>query len=70
MRDPIYPVRYYNRFGRVLTTINISIPLRELEQLPQTIAEAGDKAFGNEWGQAVVLQGMKLTVDNTKEAGQ
>lgn len=70
MRHPQYAVRFFDRYGRVITTISITVPLREIEGLPQAIADAGDKAFGKDWGRAVVLQGMRLTVDNPKEAGK
>lgn len=70
MRHPLYPVRYFDQYGRPITTITISLPLSQQGQLHTAVSEAGDKAFGKDWGRAIVLGGMRLVVNNPKEATQ
>lgn len=59
----VFAVRFENRFGVRMGTLKVGVPLSELGQLPQLVQKLGDKAFGEDWGRAMV-QGTNVTVLN------
>lgn len=58
-----FAVLFQNKFGAPLGTLKVSVALSQLGQLPQLVQQLGDKAFGEDWGQATV-QGTNVTILN------